>query len=130
MINTLQYAKKLEGVGYTREQAEAHVTIMVEVVEDQLVTKEDFKNLRDVTKQDFKDLREVTKQDFNDLRDITKQDFRDLRVEIDARFDRVDQEFRAVRYEMQQLEQRMTIKLGGMLAAGIAIIATLIHLKI
>jgi len=107
MINTLQYAKKLEGVGYSREQAEAHVEIMVEVVEDQLVTKEDFKNLRDVTKQDF----------------------RDLKVEMDSRFDRVDQEFRAVRYEMQQLEQRLTIKLGGMLAAGIAILATLIHLK-
>ena len=47
MFNTLKYAKKLEGVGITREQAEAHVQIISEIVEGDLATKQDMKDLKD-----------------------------------------------------------------------------------
>jgi len=50
MINTLLYTKKLEAVGLTREVAEAHVEILVEVVENNFATKDDLK-------QAVKDLR-------------------------------------------------------------------------
>jgi hypothetical protein len=45
MFDTLSYAKKLEDVGVTREQAEVHVQIIAEIVEGELTTKQDLKIL-------------------------------------------------------------------------------------
>ncbi len=45
MFNTLAYAKKLEQVGVTREQAEAHVQIIAEIIEGDVATKTDVKEL-------------------------------------------------------------------------------------
>ncbi len=45
MINTLKYAKKLEEAGFSRQQAEANIQIIAEIVEDDVATKEDLKHL-------------------------------------------------------------------------------------
>jgi hypothetical protein len=45
MFNTLTYAKKLEEVGVTREQAEAHIQIIAEIIEGDVATKQDLKEL-------------------------------------------------------------------------------------
>lgn len=45
MFNTLQYTKKLEAAGVTREQAEAHIQIIADLVEGDLVTKQDIREL-------------------------------------------------------------------------------------
>ncbi len=45
MFNTLKYSKILEATGVSREQAEAHIQIMAEIVEDDLATKQDLKEL-------------------------------------------------------------------------------------
>ena len=47
MFNTLMYAKKLEEVGVSRDQAEAHIQIIAEIVEGDLSTKQDIKDLKD-----------------------------------------------------------------------------------
>jgi len=52
MNNALKYVKILEGSGITREQAEAHVQMISEILEDDLATKQDIHNL----KQDIKNL--------------------------------------------------------------------------
>ncbi len=45
MNNALKYVKILEGAGIVREQAEAHIEIISEILEDDLATKQDIKNL-------------------------------------------------------------------------------------
>ncbi len=45
MNNALKYVKILEGTGITREQAETHIQIISEILEGDLVTKQDIKNL-------------------------------------------------------------------------------------
>jgi hypothetical protein len=52
MNNSSKYVKILEGSGITREQAEAHVQMISEILEDDLATKQDVHNL----KQDIKNL--------------------------------------------------------------------------
>lgn len=47
MFNTLRYSKILEAVGISREHAEAHVTIIAEIIEGELATKQDVKELKD-----------------------------------------------------------------------------------
>jgi hypothetical protein len=45
MFDTLKYSRTLEAVGVSREQAEAHIKIIAEIVEDDLTTKQDLKEL-------------------------------------------------------------------------------------
>jgi hypothetical protein len=46
MFDTLMYAKKLEEAGVSRQQAEAHVQIIADIVEGDLATKQDIQNLK------------------------------------------------------------------------------------
>lgn len=46
MFNTLRYARKLEDVGFTRAQAEANIQIIAEIIEGDVATKQDIKELR------------------------------------------------------------------------------------
>jgi hypothetical protein len=47
MFDTLKYSKALEAVGISRDQAEAHIKIIAEIVEGELATKRDVKELKD-----------------------------------------------------------------------------------
>ena len=85
MFNTLKYAKILEEVGFTRDQSEMSIKILVEIMEDKLATK---------------------------------QDLQDLRVEIQLL--RTD-----VQHSFLQLESKLTIRIGTMLAASIAILTAI-----
>ena len=45
MFDTLKYSRVLEAAGVSRDQAEAHVRIIAEIVEGDLATKQDLKEL-------------------------------------------------------------------------------------
>jgi hypothetical protein len=45
MLDTLKYSRILEAVGISRDQAEAHIKIISEIVEGDLATKQDIKGL-------------------------------------------------------------------------------------
>ncbi len=45
MFDTLKYSKVLEAVGISRAHAEAHIKIIAEIVEGELATKQDLKDL-------------------------------------------------------------------------------------
>jgi hypothetical protein len=77
MFNTLKYAKMLEEAGFSREQAEISIKILVEIMEDKLASKQDIKDV---------------------MQSIT------------------------------QVESKLTIRMGTMLAASIAILTALIKL--
>jgi hypothetical protein len=46
MFDTLRYAKILEGVGFSKEQAETSIEILLEIMEEKLATKEDLQLLK------------------------------------------------------------------------------------
>jgi hypothetical protein len=45
MYNSLKYAKILENAGFSREQAEVQVQMITEIIEANLATKQDIKDL-------------------------------------------------------------------------------------
>ena len=53
MYDTLLYVKRLEEVGFPRDQAEAQVRIMTEFVDSNLATKNDLLLLSAELKQDI-----------------------------------------------------------------------------
>jgi hypothetical protein len=45
-FDTLAYAKKLQGVGFTAQQAEIQAETLKEIIEDNLATKRDLEDLK------------------------------------------------------------------------------------
>ncbi len=91
MNNALKYVKILEGTGITREQAEAHVQIISDVLEGDLVTKQDLANSE------------------ASIRSAITQ----LNTKIDTSVERIEN-------KLLQSEYRTTIKLGSIVTIVIA----------
>ncbi|MBJ7262861.1 MAG: DUF1640 domain-containing protein [Burkholderiaceae bacterium] len=117
-FDTLKFVKTLEAAGIPPQQAEA----MSAAVRDSHETA---------------DL--VTKSDVDKLSKDVDSKFDLLRLELDSRFKAFDSTLRHeitgvrheisdVRNELKQLEQRMTIKLGSMLAIAVGLIAAIVKL--
>jgi len=140
MRNTIRYVKQLEEVGYTREQAEAYVQVVSEMVQNDVATKQDINDLRSemTTRQDVQDLRSdmATRQDVQDLRSdmATRQDVQDLRSDMATKRElfelRADlkQEIQRLDFKVDALEQRLVIKLGALMAAMFTIFALFVKL--
>lgn len=45
MFNPIKYTRNLEAVGLSRDQAEAHIQIIADVIENDVATKQDLKDL-------------------------------------------------------------------------------------
>lgn len=104
MFNTLKYAIQLEEAGLTREQAEVHMRIMSEIVETNLATK-----------QDLKDLRIELHNDFSAFRSEMRNEFNAFKTDIENRFLR--------------LEDRLTIKLGTIVSVALAVAVAFLKLS-
>ena len=91
MNNALKYVKILEGTGITREQAEAHVQIISDVLEGDLVTKQDLAN--------------------------SEASIRAAITRLDTKF---DTSVERIENKLLQSEYRTTIKLGSIVTIVIA----------
>ena len=91
-FDTLAYAKKLKGTGFTEAQAEVQAEALAKIVDERLATKQDILDLR---------------RDMKELEVSLKRDMKELEV---------------------SLKHDLTLRLGGMLTAGIVIVATLVKL--
>jgi len=102
MNNALKYVKILEGTGITREQAEAHVQIISDILEGDLVTKQDLLNSEG----------------------SLKVGLRHLETKLDTSSDRLDKKIDSfaerLEHKILQSEYRSTIKLGSIVTVVIA----------
>jgi len=125
VFDTLAFAKKLTAANFTTEQAEAMAAAMAGMVEDQLATKRDIKELEVAMKEMEISLR----RDLQEMETSLRRDMQEM--ETSLRRDLKEMET-SLRRDMQELEIRLkhdlTLRLGGMLAAGIAIVAALVKL--
>jgi hypothetical protein len=99
-FDTLGYAKKLRSAGVPRDQAEAHAEAAREFVMAELVTRHDL---------------EVARNDLEGRIDA-------LRKDLERRIDAVDD-------AIDRVSLRLTVRMGVMLAAAIAVLATIIRLS-
>lgn len=94
VFNALKYVEVLKKAGVPDKQAEAQVRVLNEIMESDLATKRDIESLRHDTKKDIADVR----KDIEVLKQSTKRD-------------------------LKELEQRMLIKLGGLLVIALTAMA-------
>ena len=95
-FDTLEYPKKLTGVGVPQEQAEVHVITVRDQIDQDLATKSDILRLEKAIEG------------------------------VKAELTRYLAEVKAdLRRDIKELEMRLTIRLGGLLVIGIGVIATI-----
>ena len=100
-FDTLTYAKKLQEAGFTEQQAEAQAEALRAVVEENLATKLDLKEM------EGRLLHEI---------ELVRRDIK----EMDA----------AVRHDMKEMEMRTTLRLGGLVVAGVTVLGAMIGVVI
>jgi len=109
-LDTLAYAKRLREAGFSELQAEGQAQALAAAMSDSLATKQDLKELEIRIDARFASV---------DLRFSSLERQVDLRLsELTARFDG----------RLADLERRMTLRLGGVMVAGIGVISVLVRL--
>jgi hypothetical protein len=119
-FDTLKLARALrDKAGFTQEHAEAAADALAEVVVDQVATRQDIIELRTELRAEIAELRTELRAEIAELRSEVRAEIADVRAEIAALRTEVRNEIAALRTEMvagfRDVEQRMTIRLGGML---------------
>ena len=128
-FDTLKAATRLQNeAGFNEKQARVLVATLAEGIGENLATKEDVAILRSEVTALRSEM--ATKEDVAVLRGemATKEDVAILRSEVTALRSEVAtlrSEMPVLRGEMRELEQRMTIRLGAMIAAAVGIIVAL-----
>jgi ABC-type phosphate transport system auxiliary subunit len=147
-FDTLKLARALrDKAGFSQEHAEATADALADAVSEQVATKQDIRDvgteveaLRSEIQAEFAAVRSEMQAEFAAVRSEMQAEFAAVRSEMQAEFAAVrsemQAEFAAVRSEIAALrgdmvagfrdvEQRMTIRLGGMLVvlAGILLAA-------
>jgi hypothetical protein len=105
VFNALKYTQELEA-GFTRQEAEVSLKILIEVMNDNFATKSDLKIEIDA------------------LRNEMRSGF----AEVRSGFNGVKSGFNEIRSEMRELEYKLTIKLGVMLTVAVGATATMMKL--
>lgn len=82
MFDTLLYAKRLEASGMSREQAEAQVNVIAEMVVDGVATKQDLALQNMATQKEFAELRLEMHTEFTAVRSEMAEGFAAIRSEM------------------------------------------------
>ena len=109
-FDTLKYANKLKTAGIPEQQAEVQAEAMAELVTEKLATKQDLHVLEE---------RMTAKVSELETRMTTKVN--ELEMRMTAKIDGLDM-------KLGFLESRITIKLGGMVAASMGTLVILLKL--
>ena len=120
-FDTLEFVKRLRAANFTEAQAEAMAEAIAAVVTDQLATKADLQELRRELGSDINEFRRYMDAGLETVR-------RDLETQIEGVRRDLETQIEALRREIKESEYRVTIRLGGMLAAAIAVVAALVKL--
>lgn len=122
MIHALRYTDDLEKVGFTQAQAKVSIQIWMDLMDQNFASKADFKEHYLMTKSDLqkveyemKELRTELQSDVKELRAELQSEVKDLRTELQS--------------DLKSLENKLTVRLGIMMAASIGIVSTIVSFK-
>jgi hypothetical protein len=146
-FDTHDYVKQLTAAGVPEPQAEVHARALANLVNDQIATKRDLEELRIALKHDLDELRIATQHDIEGLRIATQHDIEGLRIafkhdieelRIAFKHDLEEQEMRlghemekhrlGTQRDLKDLELRLTIRIGVIVAAAVGVIAGIVKL--
>jgi hypothetical protein len=132
-FDPLKYAKKLEEAGFTREQAEVQAETFFGIVNENLVTKRDLKELENQLIQTIKESESKTALELENVR----RDIKELENKTALEIENVRHDIENVRRDIKELESNTKIQMevlrrdlkiwfGSMLVTVIVAFSTLL----
>lgn len=154
MFNALKYTEELEKAGFTESQAKASLKLIIEVMNESFSTKSDLNATKLELKADLVQLRSELSADIISVRNELSAEIKSVRNELGAEIknlrnevfaeinnvrNELTSEIKRVEWELgskiqsldsnvKQLENRLTIKLGGMMVVTVGLAVTLMKL--
>lgn len=113
LFDKLAYVEALQGSGISKKEATAHASALDTAMREGVATSADLVDIRG----EIADVR----AEVSDVRNELKAEIAEVKNEIKA-------DIADVRHELQMLGRDLTIRLGGMLVTGIAVVAALVKL--
>jgi chromosome segregation ATPase len=138
-FDTLKLARKLEAAGFPAKQAADTSQALAEALTEEVASKSDISLLRSTVESQIAALRADIDAKITALRADIDAKITALRADIDAKISAfraemdahvsaLRAEIEAVRADMEKLEMRLTIKLGGMMVVAVGVVAALVKL--
>ncbi len=143
LFDPLQYMKRLEAVGFTREQAEAQAETFLIIAQKQLVTKQDLKEVEAQSKQDLKEveaqlkqtLKEVEAQLTNQIKTVEAQltsQIKTVEAQLTSQIKEIDFKIKELEsktmVEIELLRRDLKIWFGGMLVGLVVVMSGIMTL--
>ncbi len=117
MFNALKYTDELEKAGFTKQQAEASMRILIDVMNENFATQSDLKE----TEMKLESVILGVKSDLKE----TEMRFESNLKETEMRLESL---IVANKSEIKELDYKLTIKLGTMMTVAIGATATIVKL--
>jgi hypothetical protein len=125
-FDTHAFVKRLVSAGMPEAQAEALADEQKRLLDEQLATKRDIEDVRreiELLRAEVKREIEEVRREIELLRGEVKREIELLRGEVKREIELLRGEFKR---DLKDTEQRLTIRLGLMLAAAVAIVSALV----
>jgi hypothetical protein len=131
MSNPMKYIKDLEAVGFERNQAEAQVQMVLDLIEGQFVTKSDLAIFREHTDRNFAESREsqhrLAEQFEKLLEQRLSEHFSKYFAMIEQRFVEIDKKFIQFDHRFDKFELRILVRLGFLLIGSLTIAVSVLN---
>lgn len=108
MFDAVRYTQKLEEAGFSKKQAEESVKLLMEILNENLASKTDLKEVKIALQTDLKEVKTELQIDIQELRNEINAVETRLQNEMDRRFLIVDHHF-------ETLETKLLYKLGALM---------------
>lgn len=119
MYNSLKYTKTLEATGFTREQAEATINLVIETMDYHFATKTDLQGMEKNIRSDMKEMETGIRSDMKNMETSIRADVKEMETGIRSDMKNMETSIRA---DMKEMESRITLKLGSIMLGGIALL--------
>jgi len=134
-LDTLAYARRLRQAGFSEDQAEAQAEALAAVMVESLATKADLQELElrlDTRFSRIDDRFRMVDERFVNLERHMETRLAEITARFETRFTSLDGRMVAMeaRFDakLADLERRLTMRLGGMMMAGIGAVSALVKL--
>ena len=111
-FNTHAYVKKLQEAGFTEQQAEVLAETQVELISDQLASKDDIETAHTGLKRDIAELR----KDMENIRAELKRDIAELRKDMENIRAELTRDIETLRTELKRDTKELELRLEAKLA--------------
>lgn len=142
-FDTSSYARRLKEAGVPEAQAEAHAEAARTFIMGELVTRHDLEITAQAFRHDLETTAQAFRRDLEGTRDELRRDLEvtrdELRRDLEGTRDELRRDLTELRQDQNVLRReleakidhqtlRLTLRLGLLLAAGIAVLATILRI--